>query len=49
MPSIEIFEEQSCEYKEKLLATKNKNPIIRIAIEAGIEQGWHKFIGSEVT
>ena len=47
MPSIEIFEEQSREYKEKLLATKNKNPIIRIAIEAGIEQGWHKFIGSE--
>jgi len=42
MPSWELFEKQTSEYKEALLRGKNK-----ISIEAGIEQGWHKYIGTD--
>lgn len=42
MPSWELFEKQPSEYKKKLLQGD-----LKISIEAGIEQGWHKYIGSE--
>ena len=41
MPSWELFEKQSKEYKDSLLQGN-----IKISIEAGIEQGWHKYIGA---
>lgn len=42
MPSWELFERQSNAYKEALLKGK-----LKVSIEAGIEQGWHKYIGSD--
>lgn len=42
MPSWEIFEEQSDEYKERLLP---KNVEARIAVEAASSFGWHKYTG----
>lgn len=42
MPSWELFEEQSCEYKEKVLPSQVK---ARLAVEAGCELGWHKYVG----
>ena len=41
MPSWELFEKQSKAYKEALLQGN-----LKTGIEAGIEQGWHKYIGS---
>lgn len=41
MPSWELFEQQSNTYKEAILKGN-----LKISIEAGIEQGWHKYIGS---
>jgi transketolase len=41
VPSMELFEKQSKAYKEKLLGTEK----IRVAIEAGVAQGWQRFIG----
>ena len=45
VPSFELFEKQSKAYKEKLLGTEK----IRIAIEAGVAQGWNRFIGNDGT
>lgn len=42
MPCWRLFDEQSDEYKETIL----KNDSIKVAIEAGSEMGWHKYIGS---
>lgn len=42
MPSWELFEKQADEYKNTLL-----QGTIKISIEAGIEQGWHKYIGTD--
>jgi transketolase len=42
MPSWEIFEEQSDEYKESVLP---KNVRARLAVEAGSSFGWHKYTG----
>jgi transketolase len=42
MPSWELFEEQSEEYKEKVLP---KNVRARLAVEAGSSFGWHKYVG----
>lgn len=42
MPSMEIFEEQSNEYKESVLP---KNVRARLAVEAATSFGWHKYIG----
>lgn len=42
MPSWELFEKQTDEYKDTLL-----QGTIKISIEAGIEQGWHKYIGRD--
>ncbi len=46
MPCMEIFEQQSADYRESVLPVSVKN---RIAIEAGIAQGWHKYIGEHGT
>lgn len=42
MPSWELFEKQPLSYKRAILQGK-----IKISIEAGIDQGWHKYIGAE--
>ena len=42
MPSWELFERQPVSYKQSLLQGK-----IKVSIEAGIDQGWHKYIGSD--
>jgi transketolase len=42
MPSLELFEKQSEEYKEKVLPKNIRN---RIAVEAGSSFGWHKYVG----
>ena len=44
IPCWELFEEQSLAYKEKILPTKIKK---RIAIEAGIKQGWERYLGDD--
>ncbi|MFA6597436.1 MAG: transketolase [Ignavibacteriaceae bacterium] len=41
-PSWELFELQSEEYKNSVLPKKVK---ARIAVEAGVAQGWHKYTG----
>ncbi len=43
VPSMELFEKQGRAYKEKLLGSEK----IRIAIEAGVRQGWDRFIGRD--
>lgn len=43
MPCWELFEKQNFEYKEGVLGG---NLGKRVSIEAGVEQGWHKYIGS---
>ena len=40
MPSMEVFERQSSEYKEDVLPKSCRN---RIAIEAGISAMWYKY------
>ncbi len=42
MPSFELFEEQTDEYKESVLP---KNVRKRLAVEAASDFGWHKYIG----
>lgn len=42
MPSMEIFEKQSEEYKESVLP---KNVRARVAVEAGASMCWYKYIG----
>ncbi len=42
MPCWRLFDEQSDEYKGVVL----NNDSIKVAIEAGSEVGWHKYIGS---
>jgi transketolase len=41
-PSWELFESQSDEYKETVLPKSVK---ARISIEAGVKQGWEKYVG----
>ncbi|MDR7870434.1 MAG: transketolase [Tissierellaceae bacterium] len=42
MPSWDLFEEQSDEYKEEVLPM---NVTKRLAVEAGSPLGWHKYVG----
>jgi len=42
MPSFELFEEQSDDYKESVIP---KNVRKRLAVEAASDFGWHKYIG----
>jgi transketolase len=44
MPSWELFEEQSEEYKEAVLP---KNVTARLAIEAASPMGWERYVGSQ--
>lgn len=44
MPSWELFEAQSAEYKESVLPKAAKK---RVSIEAGSTFGWHKYVGDE--
>ncbi len=43
VPCFELFEEQDEAYKAKVLGTSK----VKIAIEAGVRQGWDRFIGSD--
>ena len=42
MPCWELFEKQSQEYKDSVIPPSVK---ARVGIEAGVEQGWRKYIG----
>lgn len=42
MPSWELFEQQSADYKEKVLPSSVK---ARVAVEAGVKLGWERYIG----
>lgn len=42
MPCWEFFDEQTAAYKESVLP---KKVTARLAIEAGVSQGWHKYVG----
>ncbi|MBU3179814.1 transketolase [Clostridium psychrophilum] len=42
MPSFELFDKQSKEYKEKILPSSVR---ARVAVEAASSFGWHKYIG----
>jgi len=42
LPCWELFDEQDEVYKQSVLPSEVKN---RISIEAGITQGWHKYVG----
>jgi len=44
MPSMELFEEQSEEYQDSVLPSQVTK---RLAIEAGVSLGWHKYTGCE--
>ena len=46
VPSIDLFEEQSKEYKESILP---KNVRARVAVEAAIDFGWGKYVGLDGT
>jgi transketolase len=43
-PSWELFEKQNKEYRDSVLPPKVK---VRLAVEAGVSQGWWKWIGDE--
>lgn len=43
MPSWDRFEQQTKEYQEKVLP---KHLTLRLGIEMGASQGWHKFLGN---
>ena len=43
MPSWELFDAQSPEYKDSVLP---ENVTSRVAIEAGATQGWHRYLGN---
>lgn len=44
VPCTEIFEKQSDAYKESIIGGDIG---IRVSIEAGVSQGWHRYIGSD--
>lgn len=44
MPSFEIFEKQSSQYKNSIIGQEIGK---RVSIEAGSDLGWHKYIGKE--
>ncbi len=46
MPCMDIFEEQSAEYKEQILP---KSVRARVAVEALIDYGWGKYVGLDGT
>ena len=42
LPSWELFEQQSAEYRVKVLPANVRQ---RVAVEAGTSQGWHRYVG----
>ncbi|MBN1277755.1 MAG: transketolase [Deltaproteobacteria bacterium] len=44
MPSWELFEKQPEEYKKQVFPPEIH---ARIAVEAGVSQGWHRYVGDE--
>lgn len=42
MPCFELFDKQSADYKKSVLGD-----VLKVGIEAAIEQGWYKYIGSD--
>lgn len=46
MPCSELFDKQDQAYKNKILGNKN---ILKVAVEAGIMQGWNRYIGDDGT
>ncbi len=44
MPSMELFEKTSAEYKDKALPSELSN---RMAVEAGISMGWKRYTGDK--
>lgn len=44
MPCWEFFDAQPAKYKEEVLPAK---VTARLAIEAGVSQGWHKYVGDK--
>jgi len=42
MPSFELFDEQDHAYREKVIPSTVR---ARVAIEAGVKQGWEKYLG----
>jgi transketolase len=44
MPCCALFDKQSDDYKDSVLGGKIG---LRVVIEAGVEWGWHKYIGSD--
>ncbi|MEA3345347.1 MAG: transketolase [Chloroflexota bacterium] len=42
MPSWELFEEQPEAYRRKVLPSSVP---VRLAVEAGVSQGWHRYVG----
>ncbi len=44
MPSWELFEDQTPEYRDSVLSPSCKK---RVSVEAGSTMGWHKYVGSE--
>ena len=44
MPCIDIFAKQTQAYKNAILGGKE---ILKVGIEAGIDHGWHRYLGSD--
>jgi transketolase len=44
MPSQELFEKQTEEYKNMILPPENR---LRLAVEAGSKQSWYKYVGMD--
>ena len=41
MPSTDVFDAQDAAYRESVLP----NPVKRVAVEAGVTDGWYKYVG----
>jgi transketolase len=44
MPSWELFDAQPKEYRDSVLSP---DVTARVAVEAGVPLGWHKYVGAE--
>jgi transketolase len=44
MPSFELFERQPADYRDRVLPPAVR---ARVAVEAGVELGWERYVGSE--
>lgn len=43
-PSWELFEQQNARYQESVLPQESR---FRLAVEAGVSQGWHRWVGDQ--